>query len=54
MALAFAENLGDAELVNSESSKIEAVTLENFNSVAKKILRKENCSTLHYDIKNEN
>ncbi|MFN8436290.1 MAG: pitrilysin family protein [Cytophagales bacterium] len=54
MALAFAENLGDAALVNSESSKIEAVTLENFNSVAKKILRKENCSTLHYDIKNEN
>jgi predicted Zn-dependent peptidase len=49
MALAFAENLGDASLVNTEYDKLESVTLQQFNKVAKNILQSTNCSTLHYD-----
>ncbi|MCY7350820.1 MAG: insulinase family protein [Cytophagaceae bacterium] len=48
MNLAFAANAGDAELVNQESDKIQAVTTDDVRRVAQNILRPEKCSTLYY------
>lgn len=46
--LAYYELLGDAEMMNSEMAKYEAVTVMDIQEVAKEIFRKDNCSTLFY------
>jgi zinc protease len=48
MNLAYAEMLGDAELVNKEIEKIRAVRAEDIEREAKLILNKENASLLKY------
>ncbi|KAB7731744.1 insulinase family protein [Rudanella paleaurantiibacter] len=48
MNLAFAANAGDAELVNTEAEKIQAVTPDTIQAMARQVLRPENCSTLFY------
>ncbi len=48
MNLAFGELLGDIEMINTEISKLQAVTSEAVLNEAKKILTEENCSTLYY------
>jgi len=48
MNLAFAELTGDAEEVNREAGKYQAVTTKNIWETAKQVLRPENCSTLFY------
>ena len=42
------EMLGDASRINTENDEYQAVTVEQFNQVARKIFRPENCSTLYY------
>ncbi|MFT5618442.1 MAG: zinc protease [Arenicella sp.] len=51
MALAFATLLGDTEMVNQESEKIQAVTAKEIQEIAKEVLAKENSSTLFYKAK---
>jgi zinc protease len=48
MALAFSANLGDPELVNKESEKIQAVTAEDLHKAANQYLKESNCSILYY------
>lgn len=48
MNLAFAANAGNAELVNQEAEKIQAVTPEAIQAMAGQVLRKENSSTMYY------
>ena len=48
MNLSFSELLGDANLINTEIDKYNAVTKEDVHRVANEIFRKENCSTLYY------
>ncbi|MEA5258757.1 pitrilysin family protein [Arcicella aquatica] len=48
MNLAFAANAGNVEYANEESSKIQAVTVNDISNQAKSILTKENCSTMYY------
>ncbi|GAB3490875.1 pitrilysin family protein [Spirosoma knui] len=48
MNLAYAANAGDPELVNQEAAKLQAVTPDDIQAAARKVLRKENCSTLYY------
>lgn len=48
MNLAFAANAGDVEYANLESSKIQAVTVDDISQQANSILTKENCSTMYY------
>ncbi|AWV97359.1 M16 family metallopeptidase [Arcticibacterium luteifluviistationis] len=48
MNLAFAANYGDPELCNKDAEKLAAITPENFQEMAKKVLRPENCSTMFY------
>lgn len=48
MNLAYAALLGDAESVNQESEKIQAVTPEQMQALARDILRPENSATLSY------
>mgnify|MGYP001810660655 CR=1 FL=1 len=48
MNLAYAANAGNPELVNQEADRIQAVSVSGIQSMAKKILTKENCSTLYY------
>lgn len=48
MSLCMAELLEDADLVNTEFERYEKVTKEDVFREAKKIFRKENCSTLIY------
>lgn len=48
MSLAFAELLGDANLVNLELEKIRSVTAESIRREAQSILVPQNCSTLYY------
>ncbi len=48
MNLAFAANAGNVEYANEESSKIQAVTVDDISNQAKSILTKENCSTMYY------
>ena len=52
MNLAYSELLGDANLVNEEIKKYLAVSAEQIQEQAKKILRPQNCSTLYYYSKN--
>jgi zinc protease len=48
MELCYFELMGDAELVNTEIDRYRAVTSEEMMKQAKKLFRKENCSTLFY------
>ncbi|UTA68875.1 pitrilysin family protein [Emticicia sp. 21SJ11W-3] len=48
MNLAFAANAGNADWCNQDADKIAAVTPESLQTMAKHILRKENCSTMYY------
>ncbi|HEV8515017.1 MAG TPA: pitrilysin family protein [Cyclobacteriaceae bacterium] len=48
MNLAFASLSGDAGLVNKEIEKIEQVSQEDIQRVAKEILREENSSVMYY------
>ncbi len=52
MNLAFAEVLGDADLVNREAEKYQAVTTDKFVETARELFRPQNCSTLIYKSKN--
>jgi zinc protease len=49
MNLAFAKLSGDANLVNTEATIIEAVSLEDIQRVAKNILTESNSSVLYYE-----
>lgn len=46
--LAFYELLGDAEMINQEWARYQAVTATSLLDVAKKVLRHSNCNTLFY------
>lgn len=46
--LAFYEMLGDAAEINTELEKYAAITREEVQTVAQRVLRAENCSTLLY------
>ena len=46
--LAISELLGDANLVNTEIDKYQAIRAEDIQRVAKNIIQTNNCSTLHY------
>jgi zinc protease len=48
MELAFAELLGNADLVNKEVGRYLAVTAEDIKQQANKVFQKENSSTLYY------
>jgi len=48
MNLAFAALSGDADLVNQESKKIEAVSSEDIMKAATEILDEKNSSVLYY------
>jgi len=48
MNLAYAANAGNPDLVNQEAAKIQAVTSNNIQTMARQILRPENSSTLYY------
>jgi predicted Zn-dependent peptidase len=48
MNLAYAASVGNPDLVNLEAEKIQAVTIEDIQNMAKQVLRKENSSTLYY------
>ncbi|HNY60398.1 MAG TPA: pitrilysin family protein [Bacteroidales bacterium] len=51
--LAFGEILGDAELINSEIDKYNAVSTDKIRDVARRIIQPEQCSTLYYLAKNK-
>ena len=53
MNLAYAELLGNPELVNEEKKYYQAVTAADILREAKNVLRNENCSTLYY-LSNQN
>jgi predicted Zn-dependent peptidase len=48
MNLAYSKLIGDANLVNEESAKVQAVTPELVRAAAQEVLRPDNCSTLYY------
>lgn len=48
MNLAYAASSGNPDLVNYEAEKIQAVTVEDVQNMAKRVLKKENSSTLYY------
>jgi len=52
MNLAFAKLSGDANLVNTEAMKIEAVTLSDIQRVAATVLVENNSSVLYYQAEN--
>ena len=47
-SIAYYELLGDADLMNSELGKYQAVTAEQIKQEAERIFRPGNCSTLYY------
>ncbi|MBJ6108920.1 insulinase family protein [Hymenobacter sp. BT523] len=47
--LAYSKLQGDANLVNEESGRIQAVTVASVRTAAQEVLRPENCSTLYYE-----
>jgi zinc protease len=51
MNIAFGAQMGDPDYLNKETLLIQAVTAADVKSVANKILRTENCSTLYYRAK---
>ncbi|HSI90179.1 MAG TPA: pitrilysin family protein, partial [Adhaeribacter sp.] len=48
MMLAFCKLLGNADLINQESAKVQAVTRESLLEQARTVLDPLNCSTLYY------
>ncbi|SNC76279.1 Predicted Zn-dependent peptidase [Hymenobacter gelipurpurascens] len=48
MNLAYCKLLGDANLVNQESARVQAVTPALVLAAAQEVLRPDNCSTLYY------
>lgn len=48
MNLAYCKLLGNANLVNLETAKIQAVTVEDIRQQAREVLRPDNCATLFY------
>ena len=50
-SLAFYEILGDANLINVELGRFQSVTADELMAESKKVLRKENSSTLYYHSK---
>jgi zinc protease len=46
--IAFYELLGDAEMINEEWTKYQAVTVASLKETAAKVLRADNCNTLFY------
>lgn len=48
MNLAFYELLGDANNINLEVQKYRSVTPEHIQTIARKTLKEDNCSTLYY------
>jgi len=48
MNLAFFELMGDADRVNSEVDRYQAVSASAIKDLAMQVFRKENCSVLHY------
>ncbi len=48
MNLAYATLMGDPNIVNEESGRIQAVTPDGLHQMANDVLREENCSTLFY------
>jgi predicted Zn-dependent peptidase len=48
MNLSYSELLGDANLINEEKTKYQAVTMEQVHRIATDIFRPDNCSTLYY------
>lgn len=46
--LAFYELMGDANLLNTEWDRYQAVTIDNINMVAKNVFKVENSNTLYY------
>ncbi len=53
MALAFAELMGDIDLVNKEVEKYNAITSQQIKDIANKYLIENNCSTLYYKKNNQ-
>ncbi|GAB2854031.1 M16 family metallopeptidase [Hymenobacter ruber] len=49
MNLAYSKLQGDANLVNDESRRIQAVTVDDVRAMAQLVLRPENCNTLYYE-----
>ena len=47
--LAYSKLQGDANLVNDESRRIQAVTVADVRAAAQSVLRPDNCSTLYYE-----
>ena len=47
-SIAMYENLGDANLINTELSKYQAVTAEEIKGQARLIFDENNCSTMYY------
>ncbi len=48
MNLAYAELLGDADLINQEIDKYSEVTTEDLLRISKNIFKPENSSTIYY------
>lgn len=48
MNLSYSELLGDANLINKEKTKYNAVSKEQVHNIATDVFRTENCSTLYY------
>lgn len=48
MNLSYSELLGDANLINEEKIKYNAVSKEQVHNIATEVFRTENCSTLYY------
>lgn len=48
MNLAAAANAGNADWANQEADRIQAVTAEDIQAMARQVFRPENCSTLYY------
>lgn len=46
--LAFFEFLGDVNLINSEATRYESITIDKIRETAASVFRKENSSTLYY------
>jgi hypothetical protein len=53
MKLAYAEYLGDVELVNKEIDNYLSINTQEICIEAKKVFKKSNCSVLSYKKKND-
>jgi zinc protease len=47
-SLAMYENLGDADLINTELEKYQRVVPEDIRQMTLEIFDEKNCNTLHY------